>query len=214
MNEQVLRRRIERHCAATIRAISDHPGAEYRRQQLFLEGRAVTFRVPHLTLDGLADSIAHCRGVADGIALRLTFSNRELHQSLAPEDSISILVFDILEQLRVESLVSKQLPGINGNLDHAFEHWCQQCRGNGLIENELGLLIFSITQIVRTGFNNEMLGEAVETIIESVRFRLAPVVGHDLVWLRKSRHDQKEYSVPALRIAESELCVLLDRMRV
>ncbi len=203
MNEQVRRRRIERHCAATIRAISAHSQAEYRQQQLFLQGRAVRLHVPHLAFDILADSIERCRGVADALALRLTHSDRQWHHRLMPSEAIAGLVFDILEQLRTESLVSEPLRGIKSNLDRSFDHWCRQCQDNGLIENELGLLIYSVTQLVRARFNNRALGEEVETSIESVRFRLAPIIGHDLALLGKLRGDQAKFAKPALRLAET-----------
>ncbi len=203
MNEQVRRRRIERHCGATIRAISAYPRAEFRHQQLFLEGRRVSLRVPHLALDVLTDPIQRCRGVADAIALRLVHSDKALHQRLMPEEPVAKLVFDTLEQLRCESLANHGLIGLHSNLKFSFDQWCRQCRGDGLIENELGLLIYSVTHIVRARFNNQMLEEEVDATIESVRYRLGPVIGDDLALLRKLRTSQIEFSRIALSIAEA-----------
>ena len=203
MSEEVRRRLIERHCAATIRALSQTPEAEYRRQRLFLSGKGVPLIVPHLAVDVVQDSIARNRGVADCIALRLLNSDSQLHLDNQPIEGVARLVFEILEQLRCESIAPDSLSGIRINLDEAFNQWCRESRGNGLVENELGLLIYSITQIVRSKLTNAMQDEEVEGLIESVRFRLGPVIGDDLAMLYRNRFDQKQYVVYALGIAEA-----------
>lgn len=203
MAEEVRRRLIERHCAAAIRALSANPEAQYKRQTLFLKGRTLSFHVPHLLADALKDSFSRNRGVADCIALRLIHSDLSLHWSLSPPEPVARLAFDILEQLRCETRLQKNLVGIQRNVDEAFDQWCRQSRGNGLVENELGLLIYSLTWIVRCRLTNRIQDEEVEGLIESVRFRLAPVIGDDLVMLRKCIDDQQEYARHALSIAQA-----------
>lgn len=210
MIEEVRRRLIERHCAATIRALSANPGAEFKRQTLFLNGRTLSFHVPHLLADVLKDSFSRNRGVADCIALRLINSNLLLHQSLFPREPVARLAFDILEQLRCEALLWQNLVGIQRNIDEAFDQWCRQSRGNGLVENELGLLIYSLTWIVRSRLTNRIQDEEVEGLIESVRFRLAPVIGDDLVMLKKRINDQQEYARHALNIAQAVNVIALS----
>ena len=194
-------RQLERHCAATIRALSNRPRAEFRRQQLFVNGRSVALYTPHLAVDVATDSVSRCRGVADAMACRLIHSDSDLHRAMMPEDVIAKLVFDLLEQLRVESLVGPGFQGVKRNLDLAFDAWCLQCRRDGIAENELGLLIYSIAHIVRSRLHSRQQEQEVEDIIESTRFRLGPVLGDELVWLRKRRFDQREYAELALRIA-------------
>ncbi len=203
MAEEVRRRLIERHCAASIRALSATPEAQYKRQTLFLKGRAWSFHVPHLLADALKDSFSRNRGVADCIALRLIHSDLSLHRSLAPPEPVARLAFDILEQLRCEALPGRSLVGIRRNVEEAFDQWCRQSRGNGLVENELGLLIYSLAWIVRCRLTNRAQDGEVEGLIESVRFRLAPVIGDDLVMLKKQIGNQREYARYALNIAQA-----------
>lgn len=203
MSEEVRRRLIERHCAATIRALSKNPSAEYRRQRLFLRGKAVPLNVPHLSVDVIKDSIERNRGVADSIALRLLYSESEIFKTYQPDEGVARLVYEILEQLRCESIVPTSFSGILKNLNQAFNQWCRESRGNGLVENELGLLIYSITQIVRSRLNNAMQDEEVEGLIESVRFRLGPIIGNDLAKLRGCRYDQAAFAIYAKNIAEA-----------
>ncbi len=203
MAEEVRRRLIERHCAAAIRALSANPEAEYKRQTLFLKGRTRSLHVPHLLADALKDSFSRNRGVADCIALRLIHSDLSLHRSLSPPYPVARLAFDILEQLRCEARLQQTLVGIQRNVDEAFDQWCRQSRGNGLVENELGLLIYSLAWIVRSRLANRVQDGEVEGLIESVRFRLAPVIGDDLAMLKKRIDDQREYARHALNIAQA-----------
>ena len=203
INDQVRRRQIERHCAASIRALSGRPRAEYRRQLLFEDGKGVSLYSPHLNADVLAHSLGRCRGVADAMALRLTHTDLALHRLLLPEDQVGCLVFDILEQLRVECLVPDTLPGMQANLDHAFDAWCRESCRDGLIDNELALVLFAVTLIVRTRLTGQHLGEYYQDVIEAPRYRLAPVIGDALAGLRKARFEQKKYAALALEIVQA-----------
>ena len=203
MAGEARRRLIERHCAATIRALSAIPEAQYKRQTLFLNGRALLFQAPHLLADALTDSFSRNRGVADCMALRLIHSDPLLHRSLLPPEPVARLAFDILEQLRCEARLRQTLVGVQRNVDEAFAQWCRQSRGNGLVENELGLLVYSLAWIVRCRLTDRLPDGEVEGLIESVRFRLAPVIGDDLAMLKKWIDDQREYARHALNIAQA-----------
>ncbi len=200
---QVRRRSIERHCAAAIRALAGHPRAEFRRELLFDHDRGVNLMSPHLSLDVDTHSLVRCRGVADSMALRLVYTDLGLHRELLPEESVAAMVFDTLEQLRAESLAPAGLRGMRRNLDDAFNEWCRESRGTGLTENEVGLLIYAIIQIVRSRLTGQQQDEEVEGLIESTRFRLGPLIGEELKLLRSLRHDQRRYAEPALAIAHA-----------
>lgn len=203
MNEQVRKRQIERHCAATIRALSGHPRAEYRRELLFEDGRGVDLYSPHLAADVVNHSLERCRGIADAMALRLVHTDFELHRSLQPKDEIGRMVFDILEQMRAECLAPRDMKGLQRNLDRAFQEWCRESRRSGLTENELGLLIYSVIQVVRARLISEQQEEEVECLIESTRFKLAPLIGDQLAQLRAKRFDQEAYAKLALTISNA-----------
>lgn len=200
--EQVRKRHIERHCAAAIRALAAHPAAEFRRDLLFDGHRGVALMSPHLALDVGRDSLVRCRGVADAMALRLIHTDLELHGSLMPPNAAAAMVFDILEQLRVESLAPQGLRGLRRNLDDAFNEWCRKSRASGFAENEFGLVVYSITQIVRSRLTGAAQDEEVEGLIESTRFRLGPLIGDALKALPRLRHDQQAYARHALAIAQ------------
>ena len=199
--ERVRKRHIERHCAAAIRALAGRPTAEFRRALLFDGARGVTLMSPHLALDVSRHSFTRCRGVADAMALRLMHTDLELHGSLMPENPVAAMVFDTLEQIRAESLAPAGLAGLRRNLDDAFNEWCRESRSSGFTESEIGLLVYSITQIVRSRLTGAQQDEEVEGLIESTRFRLGPLIGDALKALPLLRHDQHAYARHALAIA-------------
>ncbi len=203
ISEHLRRRRLERHCAASVRAIAGRRNAEYRQQRLFSNGKPINFFTPHLSVNSATDQLLKVRGVTDGMALRLSFSDQPLHRAKLPDEQIARLVFDTLEQLRTEALVPVIYAGVRQNMQTAFEAWCWQCRTDGLLENELGELIYGVTHIVRSRLIQSVTDTEVEGALEHARFLLAPLIGRDLLKLREHLADQEAYSVYALNIAKT-----------
>lgn len=212
MEDRYRIRLVERHIAVAIRALSRRPDVAYRNSILFVGGTGRTWNVPHLAVEAARHSVSRMRGVADAMALRLLHSDSSQFRRALPTSGIGMLVFEMLEQLRCESLADSAMPGMIGNIRLAFDQWCQESRGNGLVENELGLVIYSLAHIVRLSLIGGPVEEAVEGLIESVRFRLAPAIGDDLSGLKAYRHDQQAYAHYASRIAEriTEIAQQLD----
>lgn len=195
-------RLVERHLSVTIRALSRRSDSTYRGSRLFVGGVDRTRGVPHLAVDPAADPVEKVRGVGDSIALRLLHSDDAEFRRMQPQSGIGMLVYGMLEQLRCESLADTAMVGMVGNVRDAFDQWCRESRGNGLIENELGLIVYGIAHIARIGLTGRPVEEAVEGLIESVRFQLAPVIGEDLRRLRENRHDQRVYARHARSISD------------
>ena len=58
--------------------------------------------------------------------------------------AVERLVFELLEQLRVESLAPEEWPGARANLHARFVHWSQAFADSGLTESSLGILLFTV----------------------------------------------------------------------
>src|SRR5690606_3289911 len=144
---------------------------------------------------------ADCRAAADGMALRLLHSDAELHRSLCPADPIERLLFELLEQLRVETLVSADMPGMAANLHHRFENWSRAFYRSGLTEGRLGILLYTVAQICWSRLTTKPVLEETEDYIESTRFSLVSQLGNSLAGIRRRRHDQRRFAPHALEIA-------------
>ena len=196
------RRRNERNGAAIIRALGKSPAAEYRARQLQVDDTSIPIATPYLLPDLGVDSADEelARGVFDAIAVRLRFSDGAIFAEHEPTDLVARIVFDMLEQLRCESLIPDSLEGTRQNVDRAFRTWCQREK---LSSTAIGMLIFTVMQMVRARLIAPIHDELIEDQIESTRALISPIIGVALKGLRGHREDQVAFAVPALSLAEA-----------
>jgi len=213
-------------CAATLRALSARPEVHTRGPHWYAGDSALPSFAPHLhpqaqfkpqsdeqarpaapsgeVLAPLSEAanVISFRGAADGIALRLRFSDALLHRQLRPERPMARRVFDVLEQYRVESLVPAQWPGVRSNMSARFAAWSQAFVSARLHDSAQGLLLLTVAQISRARVTGEPVDGVLEDLLEATRFGLVPHIGHALAALRRSRFDQRAYAQHALAIAQ------------
>ena len=191
----------EELCAATIRGLTGQTRLRYRGHRLELDGRLLPIRAPHLQVDVDEDDFASFRGAADGAALRLMHCDLELHERLMPDTPLEQTVFELLEQLRVETLAGDALPGVQRNVTHRFRAWCARLHAAQVTDNQVGLLVYTVAQVAWSRLTGQPPDEATEGLIEAQRAELAPSIGSALAGLRRDRHDQRAYAEHALAIA-------------
>lgn len=198
------RRSVERAAAAGLRAVARRPDAELRAARLEVDHRPVALVVPHLSLVGSAGvepTPIRRRGVADAIGLRLRSSDRALHLALSPEPPLERIVFDIAEQFRCEALCPPELAGVRHNTRAAFEEWSESARSTNIGETGVGLLVFTITHMLRARLLRQPSSEAVDDLIEVSRGNLARLVGHALAPMPDLIDSQEAFAEPALEVA-------------
>ena len=193
---------VEELCGAAIRAQTGLPDLYHRGRTLFLAGRRIAFDAPHLQTDPLEQDFRSQRGIADGIAQRLQYSNPEMHRSFRPKNALQALIFDLLEQLRVEALVREEYPGIKSNLNYRFRLWSLRFHQARHTDTQVGLLIYTLAQMCWSRLNACPTLEQTDDLIEGTRANIAPILGHDLAGLRQHCTDQAGYAQHALAIAK------------
>mgnify|MGYP001764099076 CR=1 FL=1 len=193
--------RLQDLCGAAVRALSGRSDLQFRGLRLYQGRHRLPLLAPHLHPDLVADDLRSFRGAADGLALRLMRSDAALHQRLSPADPVQRLLFDLLEQLRVESLAPSRLPGVPQNLQHRFAQWSSAFHAAGLADSASGILIYTVAQMARARVVGEPVLADTEDLIESTRAALAPSLGHALAGLRRHREHQAGYALHALVIA-------------
>jgi len=194
-------RTLERHGAASLRAISGETEAEYRAQRLRVDGVAAPFAAPHLSVDFSKSSLQRSRGIVDSLGLRLRYSDYALHKELSPKPGFARLIFDVLEQMRCEAKAAPHYQGLRGNLDCAFLEWCEEAHGKGIGESDLGILLYTVIHMARARLIGTIEDETAEALIEATRANLGRIIGKYLYEIPKVREDQKTFAVPAFGIA-------------
>jgi cobaltochelatase CobT len=195
--------RLEDLLSTTIRALTADPDLHLRAHRLYRARQALPLTAPHLAPSAEHDDFPSHRGAADGLALRVLHSSATQHATLRPTDPLPRLLFDLLEQLRCESLAPDHLPGITHNLRHRHEQWSLAFHHSGLTETATGLLLYTVAQICRARVSAQPVVEATEGVIEATRMAIVPALGHDLAGLRRTRTDQAAYAQHALAIAHA-----------
>ncbi|MGE5337119.1 MAG: cobaltochelatase CobT-related protein [Gemmatimonadota bacterium] len=195
--------RVEELCAAAIRALAGERDLHFRGRRLHRGARALPLFAPHLYPSLEDDDFDSFRGAADGMALRVRLSDAELHRGLCPVEPIARLIFEWLEQLRVEALAPPAMAGMRQNLRHRFEQWSLAFIRAGLAESARGILLFTTAQVCRARVTGEPVPESSEDLIETTRGMLVGAIAHDLAPLRRDRTDQHAYAPHARAIAES-----------
>ncbi|WP_020660030.1 cobaltochelatase CobT-related protein [Amycolatopsis benzoatilytica] len=203
MNASEVRRRqeVEELSAAAIRAVSGEPEVHFRAGRLHRDGRPVPLSVPHLRAED--EDVRSFRGAADGMALRLVRSDRARHARLRPGGGVARLLFELLEQFRVESLVPADFPGIAANLRRRHVRWSLAAHHNGLTETARGVLIYTVAQVARARITGEPVVAETEDLIEPTRAAIAPVLGTHLAGLRRCRTDQEAFAAHARALADA-----------
>lgn len=197
-------------CAGVVRAFSGERDLHFRGRRLHHGRAALPWFAPHLHPSPETDDFASFRGVADGLALRLTASDAALHESLRPEEPVERMLFEMLEQFRAEAMASEIMAGMRHNLRHRHEQWSLAFHHSGLTDTARGLLLYAVAQICRARVSGEQVVEETEDMLEATRFALAPLIGHALAGLRKDRADQAAYAVHARAIARTVAAMLQE----
>lgn len=200
--------RIDDLCAASLRALSDDDALHFRGRRLYRGAQALPPFAPHLSPTPEIDDFGSFRGSADAMALRLRLSDAPLHRSLRPAEPLPRMLFEMLEQFRVEALAPRDMPGMTHNLRHRFEAWSMAFHHSGLTETAKGILLYTVAQICRSRVTAQPVVEATEDYIEATRMAIAPSLGAGLAGLRRTRGDQAAYARHALDIAQTVAALL------
>ncbi|WP_033291729.1 cobaltochelatase CobT-related protein [Amycolatopsis jejuensis] len=184
--------------ATTVRAIGQDPEVRFRAGAPYRGGTPLTMLAPHLRVDA-HDDLPCLRGAADGLALRLRHTDLAVHREHRPDDVVGGLVFDQLEQYRVESLVPQWLPGAAANLARRMEHWLGAA--DDLIQTTTGLLLHSTAAMAWSHLTRCRVPALVQEVTEPMRAALATEFGPRISQLAAVRREQPLFAPLAAEFA-------------
>lgn len=201
---------------ATLRALSGQPDLYFRAGRLYStqQQEALAFYAPHVQFDPNATLDAlHLRGLSDALSLRLLHGDPAIYQQYQPEAAFAALVYELLEQLRVETLVPIERPGMRYNLKQHFYHWAQHVHQSGLTEEAVGLLLFTLANISRFHLSGEAIPEEFAEPMEATRAGIAPIIGAYWPILRQQRNNPARFAPIAQALAEAVQVMLDESMQ-
>ncbi|MDX8125628.1 cobalt chelatase [Janthinobacterium sp. GMG2] len=197
-------------CAGAIRALSASPSIRYRGRRLHDGHHPLPIHAAHLQPDAALRDLPSLRGAADSVALRMLHTDAALHKSFCPVEPVARLVFELLEQLRVETLAPERHAGVIGNLRHRFTAWSHAFYDSGLAEGASGLLLYTVFQMCWSRLTARPVLKKTEDFIEATRWSVSSQLSGDLAGLRRHRADQAAFARHALAIAHAVDAMLKD----
>ncbi|PMS38845.1 cobalt chelatase [Trinickia symbiotica] len=204
--------RVETLCAAAVRALTGEAALHYRGGRLCRQSLPLPLYAPHLRGNAYEENLAALRGAADGAAVRLLHSDPAMHRSMAPAHRVARLLFELFEQVRCEALSLPGMPGLARNVRDRFEGWLRAYNRSGLADDHLGILVYTVVQVVWSRVTGWPVLEDTEHLIEATRAAIVPTIGTHLADLRRHRFDQRAYATHACQLAQ-QVASMLDEAR-
>lgn len=190
---------LETVCGAMVRSLTGDASLQWTGQTLYKGTQAVPLQAAHQS--DVSTEWPDQRALLDGAAMRLRFSDAALHAQHAPSEPVDRLVYELLEQLRTESLVPDDWPGVRHNLEQRFLRWCQAFIDSGLTETTLGILMFSVALTAWSRLTGNEVPELMADLAEGTRADIVPKIGGYLTAMRRNRAQQEAFIPPALALS-------------
>ncbi len=185
---------FKRANAAAFRAISGHPDADLTYGTESNKGaEGPRIRVPLPGRDLPVEEVSHVRGESDAAALKLRLHDPALHAKRRPTGDVAPVLYDALEQARVEALGARKMAGVAENLTAALEHRYQR-EGFGLIEDTTEATMPEIVRLMaRQALTGAPPPPSAQKAWEQWQPKLSARVKQALANLNRHAADQAEY---------------------
>ncbi len=185
---------FKRAVAACFRAMSDRDEMEvtFSAEPPGVSGERA--RLPFPSRELPSEEVAQVRGEADAMALKLRHHDAKLHSQRMPSGDVAPVLFEMLEQARVEALGTSRMSGASENIAAALE---DKFRREGLhrVNDRTEATMPEVVRLMaRQAFTGETPPPAAQRVCELWEPVLKEKIGQDLELLRKCLEDQAEYS--------------------
>lgn len=193
---------------SAARAISGEPKLNYRGNRLYRGEHLFYFLSSHtndltfLSRHELTKNKLAIQGKLDSAALRILFSDFQLHLTKRPDNEVERLIFDFCEQVRAESMTPPYFKGVLNSTQFNFAYWSRHYQQNGFTESRLGMLLFTLMQVIYSRLTGIPIAEPIAETIESTRAGIAPIIGHCLKTLKEQRLSQNDFATHANELGQ------------
>jgi len=156
--------------------------------------RGTHVRLPLPARDLPENDVAHCRGSADSIALRIAFHDDATHRQLLPTGGTARAVFEAAETARVEALGANAMKGVAANLTAALTEKCDK-RGFATITDRVDAPIEEVvSMLVRERLTGATPPENARAMVDLWRPWVEEKAGQDLARLSEISRDQEAFA--------------------
>ncbi|PLW78101.1 cobaltochelatase subunit CobT [Cohaesibacter celericrescens] len=186
--------RFKHAIGGTLKAIAGHVELEVQfssDRPMLVSGHA---RLPEPPRALTPEKAAVLRGQADSLALRVACHDPRVHAKHAPEGARARGVFDAVEQARVESIGSKRMVGLAGNVSAMLEDRYSKFVTGDSSRVEEAPLDHVLSLIVREKLTGTAVPESARHLVEQWRDWVEQTAGDSLDNLESDIQDQAKFA--------------------
>jgi cobaltochelatase CobT len=151
-------------------------------------------RLPEISKKPTAQEIAVTRGLGDSMALRLACHDADTHAVMSPQGAEARLIFDAVEQARVESIGALRMPGMASNIQAMNTEKYAKANFSGINTKDDAPLAEAVALLVREKLTGEKPPASAGKVLDLWRDFIEDKAAGDLSDLSKVIGDQKAFS--------------------
>ena len=199
---------FKRALAHALRSLAEQPDLEVVFSgdgPSLIGNRAI---LPHPPRELFGAETTRLRGLADQMALRLAHHDDVAHAKAKPASAEGALVYDALEQVRIEAIGSNALLGVRGNLAAVWEQSVQRKGLHAITDPANAPIADIVALMVRERLTGEPPPPSVQALVNAVRPTIEAKAGADLDRLTGAVDDQKTFA----RIARAVVAAAIQKL--
>ncbi|MBT3237958.1 MAG: cobaltochelatase subunit CobT [Rhodospirillaceae bacterium] len=189
---------LRRVTASTLKAIAEQPEVDIsytsgNEAAVTPSGASVRLpKPPEQKLSG--DDIERLRGAADAVGLRLRYHDAVVHNRCRPGGAQAAQVFERAEQVRVEAIGAKRMPGVAHNLHSMIERRCTSKAPEDGDSRDDGLLPEAIGLILHEKLTGQKLPRTADPILNHWKQYINDRIGFQLEGIAEKIDDQEAFA--------------------
>jgi cobaltochelatase CobT len=185
---------FKRALAGAARSLAEQPDLEvvFSGDGPSLVGHRAILPHPPRELSG--PETTRIRGLADQLALRVAHHDDGIHVKAKPRSPEGVLVYDALEQARIEAIGANALVGVRENLAAVWEHAVQRKGLNQVLDAAAAPIADVVALMVRERLTGSAPPAGAKALVDSLRAEIEAKAGPDLDRLTGAIEDQKTFA--------------------
>ena len=150
--------------------------------------------LPHPPRELSGPETTRIRGLADQMALRVAHHDEAKHQKNKPKSAEGALVYDALEQARIEAIGANALVGVKDNLAAVWEQAAQRKGLNKAVDPAAAPLADVVALLVRERLTGSPPPAAAKAMVDALRDEINAKAGADMDRLSGAVDDQVAFA--------------------
>jgi cobaltochelatase CobT len=185
---------LRRAITGCVRAIAgdDQVEVAFANERPGMTGERI--RLPELSKRPTAHELAVTRGLGDSMALRIACHDEKVHSTMAPQGSDARIIFDAVEQARVESIGSLRMEGMAANLRSMTEEKYAKANFTGIERQEDAPIGEAVAMMVREKLTGQKAPASAGKVLDLWRSFIQEKAGSELDNLSGVINDQQAFS--------------------